>query len=321
MHALAIRTSLLILAGTLGAVAASAQPTQTDPSGMQSDSLRTARTASIVAAERTFRADVLRLGVRDGFLEHFADDGVLFRPGPVNAKEFLRAQEAQPGLLEWEPAFAEVAADDDLGFTTGPWSYRPTDADAVVASGFYATVWKRFAGEWRAVVDHGVNLGRPASVPVPQEVASPGTPSVPSANRTLLVAGRAQVDPKELLVLDHHLSIAAGELEGVTRFLRKVATDARFLRPGTLPIAGMKTIEDLIMSNPGGVSYTPSQGDVSTSADLGYTWGSYGPGMPTDGGSIPDPIGVYLHVWRHEQDGWKLLFELLAPNPPETSKQ
>lgn len=320
----------IALAG--GVIPSTAQPGTPFSSDMDIDSAAKAGTAasirSVVEAERTFRADVARLGVRDGFIKHFAADGVLFRPGPVNALEYLRAQESQPGLLEWEPEFASVAVSNDLGFTTGPWTYRPGEADSVVASGFYATVWRRDAnGVWRVAIDHGVSLGRTAPVPVPMEVASPGLVSfMIDAGAAAPELGSSETTtrgglPDEIMQLDRVLSIEAGRVEDVKRFLGRVSDDARFLRQGKLPISGIRTIEALLMLDPGGVAYAPAGVGMSQLMDFAYTWGGYWPGLLDGGTQAGVARGNYVHIWRNEESGWKLLFEVLSPHPPAPPKE
>lgn len=333
MIALFSRVTPLVLGlAFAAALPAIAQSNRTKAPSTKPDSIMnmsdSAAIASIVAAERAFRADVAAHGVRDGFIRHFAADGVLFRPGPVNALEFLQAQQAQPGLLEWEPAFAAVATSNDLGFTTGPWTYRPGEADSVVAAGHYATVWRRDAdGVWRAVIDHGVGLGRPMPVPAPQTVATPAQIVISSVTVDL-PPGTASIELEsegrderaslqdELRRLDRDLSIAAGRVEGVTRFLGSVSDDARFLRQGRLPISGRSSVEALLMTNPGGVTYAPAGVGVSNYQDFAYTWGGYWPGIGDDGAPHGPETGNYIHVWRNETAGWRLVFEVLSPHPP-----
>jgi len=57
--------------------------------------------------------------------EFLADDGIIFQPGPVNGKKFWGERPARKGLLSWEPVFADVSRAGDLGYTTGPWEFRP----------------------------------------------------------------------------------------------------------------------------------------------------------------------------------------------------
>jgi hypothetical protein len=48
--------------------------------------------APVVAAERAFAADGVALGIKQSFLQHMADDAIVFQPDPVNAREAISAR-------------------------------------------------------------------------------------------------------------------------------------------------------------------------------------------------------------------------------------
>ena len=80
---------------------------------------------SLIAAERGFAKSSVESGMKPAFAAHLAENGIVFRPGPVNG---LRAWQSRPltdAVLEWAPAYAEVSGAGDLGFTSGPWAYSP----------------------------------------------------------------------------------------------------------------------------------------------------------------------------------------------------
>jgi hypothetical protein len=58
---------------------------------------------SLVEAERAFARTAVRKGIRDSFLEYFADDALALTPEPQSAKERLRTRPARP-FSELEPA-------------------------------------------------------------------------------------------------------------------------------------------------------------------------------------------------------------------------
>lgn len=70
---------------------------------------------ALVEAEHAFARDVAAHGVRDGFLAWLAPTGVVFAPGPVNARKFYTARPAGPSRLAWEPAVAVMSGAGDLG--------------------------------------------------------------------------------------------------------------------------------------------------------------------------------------------------------------
>src|SRR5205809_5146073 len=79
--------------------------------------------AAMVEAERAFARRAGEVGVRDSFLEFFADDAIRFAEAPGPAKTFLRGLTPQPPSvveLAWAPRFGDVAASGELGYLTGP---------------------------------------------------------------------------------------------------------------------------------------------------------------------------------------------------------
>ena len=59
---------------------------------------------TLVAAEREFAASSPRMGVKAAFLGVLDEDAVLFRPGPVDARDWYAARpDVAPFTLEWAP--------------------------------------------------------------------------------------------------------------------------------------------------------------------------------------------------------------------------
>src|SRR6266487_5966043 len=124
-------------------------------------------------AERAFAHDSTERGIRAAFLEHFATDGIDFRPGPGAMRERMLARPAPADplalLLDWSPQAGAVARSGDLGFTTGPYSLRnQRDASAPTRYGYFLSVWKRENGVWRVALDAGVST---PGAPQPETLA------------------------------------------------------------------------------------------------------------------------------------------------------
>ena len=99
---------------------------------------------ALADAELAFARTAEERGIRDAFVEHLGADAILLRPGPVNGREFFRARPSDRGpLLAWEPSYVELSASGELGWDTGPWSFKPDRAKDAVAWGHFATVWRR----------------------------------------------------------------------------------------------------------------------------------------------------------------------------------
>ena len=80
--------------------------------------------ATLVDKEKEFSKTSISKGTREAFLTYLSEDSIIFRPGPVSGRRWMEEHPAKPGILTWEPIFAEMAKSDDLGYTTGPWEFR-----------------------------------------------------------------------------------------------------------------------------------------------------------------------------------------------------
>jgi ketosteroid isomerase-like protein len=81
---------------------------------------------ALAQTERDFAKAATEKGIRDAFLEFFADDAVALVPEPASWKTRLRAGPSVPFSeheLLWEPRVGDVAASGDLGWLTGPSTF------------------------------------------------------------------------------------------------------------------------------------------------------------------------------------------------------
>jgi hypothetical protein len=81
---------------------------------------------TLVDTERAFARTAREKGIRDSFLEYFADEAIALGPPAAPAKDALRSRPARPFSeleLTWEPRTGDVAAAGDLGWLTGPSTF------------------------------------------------------------------------------------------------------------------------------------------------------------------------------------------------------
>src|SRR4051812_50131302 len=71
---------------------------------------------ALVDAERKFAQAAQEKGTRAAFREFLAEDGIVFRPGPVNGREVWRGRPDSGPDLVWEPTFAAIARSGDFGY-------------------------------------------------------------------------------------------------------------------------------------------------------------------------------------------------------------
>ena len=272
---------------------------------------RDASLRSLVEAERAFASLSVAQGIKASFVANLADDGILFRPGPVAGKKWMEERPARDGLLTWRPAFADVALADDMGYTTGPWEFRPkTMEDKPVAYGHFVTVWKRQAdGQWKVALDLGIGH--------PEPPASMSNPEVTSPADKKLKPKDAEAERNALLKIENDISKSAASKKSTDAVLSYLADEGRVYRDDAFPAVGREAARALLETKPGSVTWHPAKADVSHSADLGYAYGTY-EFKAADGKS--SEAGNYLRIWKRQADGkWKVVLDLLNPIPPPAS--
>jgi ketosteroid isomerase-like protein len=271
----------------------------------QKQTARQQNRRALVEMEHAFAKAAATKGTRDAFIEFLADDGIIFQPGPVNGKKFWAERQPRKGLLSWEPAFADVSRAGDLGYTTGPWEFRPNGPeDQPVAFGQYFTIWKKQSdGSWKAVLDRGVttekSYGKPSLVfPADDQGATVSS----SIN---LAAARAH-----LLKLEEEFSNASA-LNARTAFDSRLADDGILLRQNTEPAHGRLAAGRLMPEAGRALTWKPALADVSTSGDLGYTYGTFE--LNTRGVTLQS--GSYVRVWKQMKGKWQVVVDVMSPDP------
>lgn len=268
---------------------------------------------SMVATERAFSALSVERGMREAFLHFMADDGVLFQPLPVNGKDSWRERAASPATLIWEPSHGEMANTGDLGWSSGPWEYRPPSDSAGVppradriAHGHFITVWARqLDGQWRVAVDMGISHAKPER----------GIDNVEFRSKPGHTWVAGQMNPKKranLAAIDRRYARDVRQ-RGVAALDEWAAEDLRLNRDGFFPTEGRDSAKTVLGAGPSLIRLQPHGARVSLSDDLGYSYGvlerasTLGPAVPS----------TYLHIWRKEADRkWRIAVIVECPLPP-----
>jgi len=271
----------------------------------QKESVRTQNRRALVQMERDFAKAAATKGTRDAFLEFLADDGILFQPGPVNGKKYWTDRPARKGLLSWQPLFADVSRGGDLGYTTGPWEFRPNGPDDnPVAFGQYFTIWKKQGdGSWKAALDRGVPSDKPIAARI---VQFPIDDERITAVQVDQVRGRQQ-----LFALENELNAIVGKKGIVTGFEQSLAEDARILRPNVNPVIGKEAALVLWSSYAGTLSWQPARADISVSGDLGYAYGTF----ELKKSATVVERGSYVRVWKKITGAWRIVVDVSSPDP------
>ena len=119
-----------------------------------------------------------------------------------------------------------------------------------------------------------------------------------------------EVNPKvALLETDRAFSKLSDEKGMKVAFIEYIDSNGVMLKPDHLPIAGADAIDYLIQQNDTGyiLSWQPHDGFVSSSGDMGYTYGIYSL-KP----SVIDTVfyGTYVTIWKKQKNGtWKFILD------------
>ena len=253
----------------------------------------------MVETERDFARTALVKGIRDAFLEFFADDSIAFTPGVVSAKERLRSRPAQPASvqeLKWEPRAGDVSASGDLGWLTGPATFvNHAAANPGPQYSNYLSIWRRQPdGRWRVLIDFGIQVPQPATfepgfVRFRFDDRYHGSEDGSAAAGTLMVADR-----------ELNAAVARG---AALAYSARLAPAARLNRDGIAPIIGPAAIGDWLGRNTPALAPHTTASFASQAGDLGYTYGTY---------EASEEKGAYVRIWTRDRSGrWWIVAEVM----------
>jgi ketosteroid isomerase-like protein len=299
---------------------------------------------TLVAAERAFAAHSVEVGMKQAFLQNLARDAVVFKPGPVPAVPVWAERPESSYRLMWEPSWAEVSGNGDLGVTTGPWIVKPGDRDTVAGQGHFMTMWRREPdGPWLVALDIGIDHDPPARGGFGDVTFEPGVAHHPvivtnewpqagvdlgvgigngsfgfglgtsmspqeKSDRIMAHEVNAMMSADRAYVYDRHGKGAAEALSHVA------APDLRLYRSHLTPAYGPIEAIELVKALPPATRLLPFGSRVATSFDLGYSYGLVL--SQAKGASRADTSG-YVHVWRRDDTSgrWRLIFDVETTYP------
>ncbi len=242
----------------------------------------------MINAEKHFAAYAVANSTKEAFVK-FADTGaVMFSKGePVNGYQLWVKREKSPGVLNWRPRYAEIAASGDFGYTCGPWTFHPkTIKDPVAANGLFFTVWqKNKAGDWKFILDVGTESG-----PMMKEI-SVLTPSVERKKGSLSTMLAAETE-----------FIALHQTDTVKAYNRFLSSETIIAREGSTFSNNIYFLKPGKSTAPGQIQFMVQGSGIAPSDDLGYVYGT---------ATFNDKKETYLRIWRHERTGWKIALQMI----------
>ena len=116
-------------------------------------------------------------------------------------------------------------------------------------------------------------------------------------------------DKKELMEIDRAFSKMSEEKGMKNAFIEYIDSNGVLLRSDQMPIIGANAIDYLIQQNDTGyvLSWEPNGAGISSSGDLGYTYGIYELKPKSKDTTI---YGTYASIWKKEKNGkWKFVLD------------
>jgi ketosteroid isomerase-like protein len=125
-------------------------------------------------------------------------------------------------------------------------------------------------------------------------------------------AERQKKMAEELLNVDRDFARLSVEKGANASFLAYIDDSCVILRPNRLPVIGREKITEMY-SNPDTsliLNWEPLFADISSSGDLGYTYGIYTLEMDSPEGTIVTKEGTYATIWKKDKEGnWKFVLD------------
>jgi hypothetical protein len=244
---------------------------------------------ALIKAEKDFAAFSLAHGTKDAFLANMDSSSIVFdKSKPARGIDVWIARNKANGKLQWWPNYAEIAASNDFGYTTGPWSFSLPNTDSIIANGYYITLWHlNNKGKWTFLVDLGIDDG-------PNADGSTGIKKI-TANKTGVTdtASFIQTEKDFINLVNKDVPSAYKKYLSATSFVD---------RNGKLPADIAEHQSLLIGATAASIEYTINGWFISSSRDIACVYGST---------TLNGENDNYMRIWRHEKDGWKIALEVL----------
>ena len=255
--------------------------------------------SKIFETEKAFEKMAAEKGVKAAFIEFMAAMGVMFVPEQRNAREFWKSIPPSTSYLTWNPIWIDVASNGMLGYSIGNSTRRPKGKDDTeMVHGHYISVWTRqLDGEYRALLDAGINHPRPASIPTdwksPVDVGG-------DKNEGRLSAADSAVP--------FYASVEANAVKAYKNYL---TDDAIAMRSGKEPMIGKKAALNYIENEKPTIRFSKRKSFIEA-PDLAYVYNVYSivdkEGKETEGGN-------FVQVWKLRKGKWLIAADVLIASP------
>ncbi len=236
-------------------------------------------------------------GIKASFLEFLSDDSVIFRPEPINGKEYWRKHDDSLSAVFGRKAiYGDISANGMLGYTTGNWSlYTKGKSESLGEFGQFVTIWeKRPDGNFLASLDIGITHDQ---LTVTDTEQTWPTDRVGDPNKR----GWSPADASMNFL---RMSMSRERLGGA--YKKFAANDVRLLIERQPPILGKSKVVSE-MNRYISVEF-PRRVALFQAADMAYTWNVCQYANSNEG----TEKGNCLHIWKLRDKKWWIVLGVFA---------
>jgi ketosteroid isomerase-like protein len=258
--------------------------------------IKSAAKKEVWEREVQFSIECAEIGIHQATLRGIADNGILFKPGPVNGKQYNLANKFPPLFFKTFPESVEGTLGGDMGFVTGNWELENNKPKSpTMGFGFFSTVWqKQNDGAWKVICATAVGGIKPEQF----QTYSMGSHKW-GENK---VAGINNESSSELSNIESRYNnaiVQAGDLSGY------FDENFQILRDNKLPLSineFQKHSKESKTNN-----WKPMEAKVAKLGDKAFTYGSFS--YTSEKGEAK--TGYYFRFWKRDASNqWKIFMDM-----------
>lgn len=244
----------------------------------------------LVETENLFAKTAGLNGQNAAFLEFLANDGIIFRPDAKNGKEFFRNSPEISDFLSWQTVFADISANNAIGYTTGDWQFSTKKGENPSAFGQFVSIWqKQQNGEFKVVLDIRISHEKPKSVEA--KWTFPASSNESPTKFSAFLTAESVYDRSQFVSMFENI------------YKKHFADDVRVLREGKLPIIGKKNALSVLKKEVS-LKHFPKLKLGFGIQDLAYTFGTY---------DSPNDKGNFVEIWKFRKGKWQIVLNIVSP--------
>lgn len=252
---------------------------------------------SMITAEKRFNEKGKKESIKKSFLEIMDLNCIVFKPGPILAKDFYNNHDVL-GKLSWKPEFAMIAKSGDFGFTTGPFIYNDFEKKNY---GHYLSVWKADKSKkWKLILNADIPHQQIASE-LPKVFLNPDNYRYPK------MIGPQKIKMREDIVFSTDELLGKSLMKsGNAGLMEFYDNSVRLYFPNHLPAFGKVDVLRFIKTQKLNITSKPIVTERAFSGDLAYTYGE---------AVINTSKYYYIRIWQiDEEKKWNIIVDSYLAN-------